>query len=134
MESGKARIQCCQPAAPPARKFGKPRIGDLRAPLQMAVRDVEKIQRIAPPYMFWMGSDLSQRLPCRCRARVNSGSHMQTQQCSLREDARGETVPTLQRTKPIMDAVVMHVRIQPERNEHIPVQQPRQVSSFSASI
>ena len=58
---------------------------------------------------------------------------MHAQKCALREDTCGEAVP-LQRRKPPMHAVVMHVGIHPERHQHIAIQQPSHSSSSSTSI
>ena len=134
MEGGKARVQCRQPAMAPARQFSEPGIRNLRASLQMTMRDTEKIQRIAPPYVSRVGGYLTQRLPRRYRAGVDGSFHMHAQQRSLCEDARGESVSPVQCGKPMMDAVVVDMRIQAKRHEYIPIEQPRQASSSSASI
>ena len=134
MKGGNARIQSRQSATPPPGQFSEPRVTDLGASLQVTMRDLEKIQCIAPPYMFRVGGYLLQRPPCPGGARVHGRSHMHTQQCSLCEDARRETIPAVKRSKPMMNPIVVHVRIDTQRHEYVPIQQPGQASSSSASI
>ena len=83
--------------------------------------------------MFGMGGHFSQRLPGRAGTGVGGCFHMHAQKCALGEDTCGEAVP-LQRRKPPMHAVVMHVGIHPERHQHIAIQQPSHSSSSSTSI
>ena len=121
LEGVEAGVERGHAAPVAAGEFGQPRIGDLFGPLQAEVGNPRPRHRIFPKLVAGMGAETGQGGPGGLGGRIEGQGKMDAEESTFGEESGGEAEPAT--LEPATGAAVMHVGIQNERHEDVPVKQ-----------